>query len=767
MRSALHVWHKLMFVILVCLLAGCGGKEGSSGGGSSPSSSSTAVTADRTDVTVASRFDDEGASPSELVNITLTPRQARSIETVTASSLPSWMQISLSVTSDTSAALYFMPQPFAPIGKHVLNFTLSGLDSKGRVVAAQSFTVRHEVIARLRFGVLSPTSLNTVAGGSAPTPVRLQIAGDGLQWQATSRDDRLSISPASGTGLTAIEVTLKNQSLASGRYDDAVIVRASDGQSLTIPISINLAKAALMAVPGTLNFGGELGRSFPDQSLTFSLNTGNRSWPWTLANIPAWVLPAATSGNVNATAVSVTMVNKPEQAAVGRTETTLQLSARVNDETVSLPVTAVQQLDRRRLIAASNGIALTASPAGTTLSRTVAISDNFGRQTTWRARSNQPWLAVTASGSTGTPGTTLTVTANTFLLPQNVIHQATVTITPDDASVAPETVQVALWNSTLQPAASTAITADYNYLVADPIRPLVYASRRGATSIDIYNSHTALLIGTITRTNARALAEMTVSGDGRRLYFLDTEYHAIGVIDLATRNLVDGWPLAAEINSETHILSVRPNGVEVILLSDGTSYLGSNGRFLTHTGMVGLLSASADGKTIYQTVEMFTPRDLHRYSLDYTEADGGKLVVKRETSVNSIGERSISAADLAVAADRSALYVPTLGPYECTRVNPDTLVLIAGLAGGDAFVSNIEISRDGRVACGLTSNNNTDLLLYRADGALYKSYNTGVQTTGTLLPRQMVFSSDGIMLAALKGEVRGAGSALLFFLPGR
>ena len=155
----------------------------------------------------------------------------------------------------------------------------------------------------------------------------------------------------------------------------------------------------------------------------------------------------------------------------------------------------------------------------------------------------------------------------------------------------PAVIRTALYKDATGLVRTVSLPQDYAELVADKIRPHVYA-HRGGTSIDVYNAYTAQKIATLSGVGS-ALGQMAVSPDGSKLFVLDTAVRSLRVVDLST-NAVTAWPLANGVSADTTLLAIRPNGVEVVLVGDGSAY--TAGRSLGTTGIQQSMTASSDGR---------------------------------------------------------------------------------------------------------------------------------------------------------------------------
>jgi len=364
--------------------------------------------------------------------------------------------------------------------------------------------------------------------------------------------------------------------------------------------------------------------------------------------------------------------------------------------TLPYQITISPRYAAHKLIPEMVGVALSATPSGNVLSRSMGIIDNFGKVTSWSATSNQSWLSVTPTGETG--GTAkLTLTADPSSLPSDQASYATITLTSTDTTVqAIESIRVGLWKGSNDPQVISFVTDLTRpafaraFACADPIRPKVYLSY-GTDSIDIFNPYTATRVDSI-QVSGSSLQSIAVAQDGSTLYVTDSANNRILVFDLVTMTQKTIWTdvgiIEANINSYTRIYYFRPNGVGIIMITNGRSILASNGAALAGSvGIRGPMAAPNDNRTIY------TPS---KYLLDYSDVGTGSLLVERlKESSGTPDAANIQA--VSVSGDGNRLYAAFGSPYQIAQYDPQTCNFLRLLPGGQAYPSNVKVGSDGRV----------------------------------------------------------------------
>jgi YVTN family beta-propeller protein len=598
-------------------------------------------------------------------------------------------------------------------------------------------------------------SFNGVNGAPIPSQTLNFTLDNGTptSWTASTASPWLLLAPGAGTtpGSLTARVDASKSNLVSGNHNASIVLASTGYPSKNVGTTLALTTPTLSAPSTTVMLGGPKGRDDTAQSVAISLNTGSNQWPWTLSTLPAWITGPA-SGNVDTSGTSLSF-SPASNAAPGSQSGVATVRARVNGDTVTLPLDLVLNRDKRQLLPSEWGIGFASLPSGSVLKRTLKVADNFGGALPWTATSSASWLSVTASGTTGS-GSSLVLTADPKLAPLGAISYATVTLKTSSPDVASAVVQVGLWRSGSELTALTSLPAGYTHLVADKIRPYVYAHNSGA-SIDIYNAHLGTKVGTIANVGT-TLAEMTVAPDGSKLYAGDTGNDTVVVVDLATGSKIETWPLTGRyVRSAMNLLAIRPNGKDILLVGDGIAY--ADGRSIASLASsdfdpLMVFSASSDGRTVFAQNLGLSPASVMAFDIDYSAIAGGTLMVKPTATRWMRG--TANGRDVAVNADASAFYVASAVPGNCYSLNPADLALVADLPGAswDSVPTNIEITTDGRVLCGASGGGvNPDLWIHSPDGRVLKSFKF-VGKANNLLERQLAVTPDGMTAISLTSD---------------
>ena len=659
----------------------------------------------------------------------------------TAASDASWLSLNPASGSGDGAVTASFNTASLAAGSYTGTVTLSASD--GQSVALPVALTVLPISFQFDNNAVTFTAIN-----GAPIPTQ-SIAfdldnGSSAFWSAASDASWLAVTPTSGTTPSSmiLSVDPAASSLAAGVYNGNINLSARNVAPRSLPVTFNLVKATLLGSASTITLGGTYGRDFRPQTWNLTLNTSTNAWPLTLSGMPSWGAPAASAASISKAPVTVTLTPDPTAVGVGISNAALAATATVNGDKPSATTLVVINKDTHKLIPSETGVALVGTPGWARISRTVSVSDNYGQAASWTAASDQPWLAITSTA------TSLTMTADPTAMGIDTLNLANVTITPGAADVAtPETIRVAFWKGTTFPASPTALLLPYTSVVADPVRPLLYAHNGGAF-IDVYHAYTQQKLGTITGFSA-ALGDMAASPNGDHLYVVDINNHVLATVDLSTRAITAQWPLPNAVSSATRVRAIRPNGEELVVLNDGTFWQAASGKRLPAVALPGgSMAAPADGKHLYLQDEGKSSVNLATFGTDFAALAGGTLFAAKQATGSHAAAGS-QGQDLAASLDGTKVYSASTAPAACAALNSSDLSVLYYLPTNNVAPNNVEAGSDGRVYCGVSGRNNSaDVWVYNASGAMLQQIKfapAGAQ----LVARQMAISGDGFLLLGL------------------
>lgn len=660
-----------------------------------------------------------------------------------------WIELSKTAGSGNASIGVKLNPAGLPAGTYRGSVAINAGNDPAKILAA-TMTVQ----AAPAFAISGSTIVFDAING-APIPPRA-ISVDMLDklassWTVASDVSWLSVSPASG--VTPASMTLSpnpaNAKLASGRHETTLTLNSPGATPAKLTVRLQLTEAKLSVTDDSVSLGGSSGRDLTPARVYISLNTTGTAWPWSVANKPDWLDVQGGSPKVGPSGTSLQIKALPG-APSGTTTTVVKLQAFVNGDVIEKALTVTLNSDRRILQAAQNSIALSATAQLTRRSHSVKIGTNFPDATPWTASSDRSWLSVTPAG---VAGNLLTVNANPAALPDNQLSYATVTIS-GGANVTPDTVRVALWKSSTGLQSKLSVNQAYTDLLADPLRPYVYAHSKGG-SLDVYHVHTGARLATIPGLGG-ALGDMTINAAGDTLYAIDTSGKAVVALHLDTFAKGATWPLATAPGPLTRVLAIRPNASNIVITNDSQAWL-QDGSAISNKLPAGEYVASGDGKLIHFQTNYgneTTGSGMLSYRLDYMAGGASGL------SATLVASYPYSArfGAIAMGADSSRFYVAGEGSdSRCARVSGDNIAAIGRLTGrppaaSGAIPNNVAAGVDGRVYCGYRgTNGSADILAFKADDSFVNSFRFAA-LGADLLQGQLVVSSDGLVLVGLSND---------------
>lgn len=537
---------------------------------------------------------------------------------------PSWLNISVTGAGSSYQVVVGVRQTTLPAGEYSSTFGVGTANSNGDILQSQFITVTYTVTARVAF--TPQTNQVTLAYGGAQTTqaVTLPVQAPNRTWTASTDSAWLTVPAASQTGNASLSATVDVSTLEPGTYSGTVTVRdtANAQNTANTTVSLTVLPPVLTVATNALTLGGADGLSATTLPVTFSVGSSSTTLAYanhafsispTTDSGGDWLRPSAATGVVGVTGAGVD-INALRGSLVGGTYTG-QVSVNVTVKNIVLnqlvPVT--YNIEASRIVVGAAGVGLSASPspARSVLTRAVPVFSSIGRtDVAWQASSNQSWLNVTSSGTTGQ---SLTLTADPSGLAVDQTHFATVTVTSNNPLVEnQETIRVGLHiNSAAPTTFSQTITAQY--VVTSPTEPIVFLNN-GDTTVTGYDVYTGDTVRTFTG-NVAAAGQMVMNGDGRRLYVFDRTNLRVAELDAVTGALVRYYSSTTSSGTPTGrgLAFFRPDGYSILVagsdrmydVDTGASYQPEN--FSTPSYVYSLVPSIdntmlvTDGGTVYRT----------------------------------------------------------------------------------------------------------------------------------------------------------------------
>jgi len=252
---------------------------------------------------------------------------------------------------------------------------------------------------------------------------------------------------------------------------------------------------------------------------------------------------------------------------------------------------------------------------------------------------------------------------------------------------------------------------------------------------------------------AAQVGAMAVSHDGSTLYTVDTTNFTIVPVNLDT--LARGAPMSPG-SLPLYVEYTRTNGVELVISGNGKLFNAKTGTALAPTfsgGYYGyvVVAAARNGSRLCTIDTGLSPYSLACYTLDYTSANGGQLLLTGAGGGLGFGSFGVGSngQDVAVNADGTRVYVASGAPYEFDVFDTANMSLVQRLPG-DAYPDNVEVAADGRIFAGAFTTSSPGIWVYAPGGALLHQYAAGGFNLGA---GQLKVSGDGLRMSTVADKL--------------
>lgn len=605
--------------------------------------------------------------------------------------------------------------------------------------------IRFEEAAQNVLGAIQSTPL---VYGSDLNQISFELpfyAGDTTQWSAQATESWVQVSSSTGTGPGSLVGAVNMNGITPGTYNAELTLSDIDvsANAQTLNVVARVIAPYITATGNSLLLGGADGLGSPTGELGFSINTGANSYPYTL-NITTddeqnWLSASAMTGELSSTRTPIVLNADADSLPSGTHRATVTVTVQVNDLELTHETRVTFNKEANRLVMSSVGVALTSSPTLSVLTRDLTVLSSIDRtDVEWVAESNQSWLSVTESGTTGGE---LTLSADANGLAAGATYFATVTVSsPDEQVENQETIRVGLTVLAEDPIdthLNLETTYDYSSflvggvlygIVASPVEPLVFVNLDN--QIKAYNVFTGVVERTFDIVIASA-ASMAISQDGETLYVYDTTNYQI-------------VELNATSGEVTHRYAANYTGWGYALPMPG--YMRPDGRPI----LVGAGDYIYDLETREQIASDQTPRP-HAYSLstnqtpNWVVASDGTLYGYQYSALGGgigtlTGEWVLSSGNVqgregqaCINAQSTRVYTASGAPYEfpafgiVSQIQEQTLpgtnypnAIVCGwngvvVGGADAYYGEVDIFvYDSETGISLGNHSSSTQTSYRA-----------------------------------------------------
>jgi hypothetical protein len=268
----------------------------------------------------------------------------------------------------------------------------------------------------------------------------LQISNSGtgqLNWTATKQRPWVTLSATSGTGNSAIQVTINSAGLAGGIYHDDIVITApgASGSPDHVAVTLTVFAPGLAVTPGLIHESAPVGSTTPTNVTLNVSNSGTGTITWSASKTQPWVTLSKPSGG--APDDLIVTLNPTGLPPGTQTDTVLFTSPEATNGPVKVPV---------EFVIVVPGLDVTPPSISATADATdskkqdfdLSVTNSAGGTLAWFASADAPWIQV---DPVGIAPSRLRVTLEPRDLAPGT-HNGTVTVTAPGAANSPFAVPV-------------------------------------------------------------------------------------------------------------------------------------------------------------------------------------------------------------------------------------------------------------------------------------------------------------------------------------
>lgn len=756
---------------LLCLsLSACGG--GGGGGGSSTPEGAFTLSGNSA---TFSALQGSAVPPSSTLNMTITGKNVAYVGAayINGQTQPNWLNINVVGSGSNYQVVVGVRQTNIQPGQYSSTFAVGTANSNGDVLRSENITVSYTVTARV--AISGPANeIGFGYGGTTTTQsVPLTVQAAGRTWTASSNASWLTVPTAAQSGNATLNAMVDVSTLEPASYSAVVTIADTDNAQNTSSVTVRVAvlPPTLSLATSAITLGGADGLSAMTLPLAFNLSAGTHTLadhPFTITPTTDsggdWLRPTVSTGTVGASGASLD-INAVRGSLVGGTYTgQLALTVTVKNVVLSQLVPVTYNIEASRLVVGAAGVGLSSSPAParSVLSRSVPVFSSIARtDVPWQASSDENWLDVTASGTTGQ---SITLTADPSGLAADQTHFATVTVTSTDPLVEnQQTIRVGLYiNSAAPTAVSLPVTAQF--VTTSPTEPLVFLNNGGNT-VTAYDVYTGASVRTF-NSGFAAAGQTVLSGDGQRLYVFDRTNIRIAELDAVTGAFIRHYSSTMGSTTPTgrSMTFFRPAGYSILVAPSGRMYDVNNGTEYQPTnfavGSVASLAPSIDNT-------MLVNHGGGIYRVKHTALSGGSI---NATFLMSPGTAQGRDGQACISSDLQTVYTASGAPYNFPGTDIATRQRTRVLPG-DAYPNSMLCLWNGVLVGGIDGYYySTDIWVYDGPSGQELAQLSSSTTTSyrRLMDRGMAASADATRLITITEASSGGNPAAVKFqsLPG-
>lgn len=433
---------RLVALLLLGALSGCGGGGGGSGGGSnSPNTNNNGgLTINPTALSFTAQRN--AATPSaQLVNFSITATDVAFVG-ADISNTPAWLNAQFLSATPTSAQLsvFVTTTNLAP-GTYTATLPVGIARADQSIIATRDVAITYTVTSKISAAPAALTFTQFI--GEAPIAGQsLTLSDNGgksYAWTTSVTYQEgsgwLTVSPSSGASLSSAVTVSVNPSLAPGTYH-ATIVASGGGDSVSVPVTYSVRQVGITTTQALVSFSAKNRQtSLPDAFAVGVTSENSQPVSYTRqivygASATGWLTVTGDS-TVTGLLIRPSTVNLP----VGTHTATITLTPANGAPPVSVSVQYTVQASTVTLsasqvtFAAVGGQAAALSPVNVTITAESGSSVPYTATVISYGTGATGWLGLT--GGTGSATGTLTLLPNTTAL-EGGTYRATVRVTPDN-----------------------------------------------------------------------------------------------------------------------------------------------------------------------------------------------------------------------------------------------------------------------------------------------------------------------------------------------
>jgi len=704
------------------------------------------------------------APPRSSVTLEITGSMPVLVSTSFAANMaPAWLDVAVTGRSDRYTITLSIRSTRLDPGAYTSVLVVAMRDMDGHTLATRAIGISFTVLSHLMIAGEPHLASFTYGSSNTAESISVEVSAREGSWSAGSSTPWLQIGPTTTVtdDLSLLAVTIDSSTLGPGEYTGQLTVTGTTDRAETASKEFHITVRAPVLVLGSgeVILGGADGASALTAELAVSLDTAAASYPFTVESTTQsggdWLEVTSSDDRVDGSGTSILVTANRAVIAPGTFTGELRIRATVRELVVERTVPVAANVEEHRILVGAPGVGLSSAPGPgrSVLTRAVAVSSSLGRNAVpWQARSDQPWLQVTAGGVVGQP---LVLTADPTGLPADTTQFALVTVSSPDPTISrSDTIRVGLRVNS-QAATDFSLPIAARHVAASPVEPIVFLNN-GGQDLSGYDTNTGAVVRSFPHVVA-ASGAMAFGPDGRRLYIYDPNNLRVAELDAETGEMIGSYLSRRDhhgIPSGGGLAVMRAAGHTFLITPSARTFDVTTGAEYTDNDFLAPLQAIHIAPALgssHIVVEADTTYTLYNtrgvYHMRWTALNGGRLVAEHlfatgyeqrghQGCVSANGETAYTAAGGIRGLDMVSGEVTQMLPMASGY--PDAMLCLWNgviIGGVDAYYESSDIFiYDGP----------SGFLLEARSSAVARSYRS-------LLPLGLAASADATRLISLSG----------------